>query len=196
MEDESAGRTYEEPATTRGGGGGRLFLWVAVAVLLAFGVGFGWQWWEARQVRDELATVTEERDQLQRRLELQRLGNTLGSAVLQSSYGNYEPARQAASEFFSGLQGIVLGGGGDGRLRPILDQRDQVITALSRSESRSRDLLSAIYVDFQRATGGSTVGVEGTSATGEPGEGIEGGAAGDTATPGSPVGPPVGDPHR
>lgn len=184
----------DAPPPRKSGGGAKKFFWFLVAVLLAFGAGFGWQWWEAQEIRTELEQVEARADSLELRLTLQELGNTLATAVMQATYGNYEPARRAASDFFTGLQqeaaNLPAGGGRD--IRAVLAERDATITALSRGEPQSRDVLANLFIRYRRATGISAPALQtdpaaaDTASATPPGERMET----DTTGGGRPAGSP------
>lgn len=108
--------------------GSRGLLWVVLAVAIAFLAGFGWQFYEASTVRGELSVVEQE-------LALERLRVHLGQAAMSAQSGDFERARQQMSTFFSQLQ--QTSDAVDPEIQGIADDflsmRDQVITALSRS---------------------------------------------------------------
>lgn len=195
MSDVYDGTSSERdaPPSRRSGGGAKKFFWFLVAILLAFGAGFGWQWWEAQEVRAELEETEARADSLQLRLTFQELGNTLATAVMQATYGNYEPARQAASDFFTNLQRQTASTPlGQGRgIQAVLAERDATITALSRGEPQSRDLLANLFIQYRRATGISAPALQAGPGAEEPGtEEPPGGMETDTTGRGGPVGPP------
>src|SRR5919206_418475 len=74
----------------------RLVLYAAV-LLVAFLLGLVPMWMTARE-------RARERDTAQAALRISTLQNTLASAAIDSRQGRYEPARQAASEFFTNLR--------------------------------------------------------------------------------------------
>lgn len=178
------------PPEERRGGGAKRFFWFLVAVLLAFGAGFGWQWWKAEEVRAELQETQARADSLELRLTFQELGNTLATAVMQATYGNYEPGRQAASEFFTGLQQRAPSApAGQGRgLQAVLAERDATITALSRSDPESRDLLANLFIQYRRATGISASALQTTPARETDDQEPPAGESTDTTGGGGPVG--------
>jgi hypothetical protein len=125
------------------------------ALLGAFLLGLVPMWMTARERGRQL-------DEARRSLTLSRMQNQLSAAALGARRGDYEPARQSASEFFSGVrveadkgnesalsQGQRLG------IMPLLDQRDDIITLLARSDPASADRLSEIYVVYQKVMGQS-----------------------------------------
>lgn len=80
----------------------RVLLYAAV-LLVVFLLGFVPMWITARsRARD--------RDAAQASLRISSLQNTLGNAAIDARRGEYEPARQAASEFFTELQAEIDSG--------------------------------------------------------------------------------------
>lgn len=102
-----------------------------------------------------------ERDAAQRDLRLCRLENSLLSAAVDSRRGEYERARQAASSFFTSLREQVDGASPDlttvhrDSLRPLMNQRDELITLLARSDPAAADRLTELYMSFRKAMGGT-----------------------------------------
>ena len=126
----------------------------AALVVVAFSAGFAWQWTEARQARQE-------RDELATRLVFEELENELASAVIQTANDSHEGARELMSRFFTGLQSELDRAPAEARtaLAQILSRRDAVITALSRADPSSEALVTRIYMRYQVATGGPSVGI-------------------------------------
>lgn len=124
----------------------------AVVLVAAILVGLVPMWLVARQRGAE-------RDQAQRNLRLCRLEKDLASAVINARRGEYERARLAASSFFTSLLEQVdqIGRPSDlteaqtNGLRPLLNQRDDVITLLARSDPAAADRLTEIYMSLQTA---------------------------------------------
>ena len=83
--------------------------------------------------------------------------NSLASAAIDARRGDYETARQAASDFFTSLRAETSKGVDsalsqaqiDG-LQPLLTQRDEIITLLARGDTTSADLLSDLYVSYRK----------------------------------------------
>lgn len=99
-----------------------------------------------------------QRDTARKELRLSTLQNTLSSAVIDSGRGDYEPARQTASDFFTALRtelekdaGSDLSAKQRDLLRPLLGQRDEIITLLARSDPAAGARLSDLYVEFRQA---------------------------------------------
>jgi hypothetical protein len=85
--------------------------------------------------------------------------NMIASAAVDAQRGEYEPARQAASDFFTALREQVDVTGPDpalteaqrGALRPLLTQRDDLITLLARSDPAAAPRLFDAYAAFRKA---------------------------------------------
>lgn len=99
-----------------------------------------------------------QRDAAQHELRLSRLENSLSEATIDARRAQYEPARQTASDFFTELRAQVekeadadLTATQRESVRPLLAQRDEVITLLARSDPAAADRLSDIYVKFRGA---------------------------------------------
>lgn len=145
--------TSEEVLNKRADGSARRRLIIYAIVLLAvFLVGLVPMWMIAR------GRATE-RDSAQHQLRLCRLENNLSSAALNARRGEYETARQASSEFFTSLREQVdlesepsdLTSEQRNSLRPMLNQRDDLITLLARSDPASADRLAEMYMLFRKA---------------------------------------------
>ncbi len=103
-----------------------------------------------------------ERDTAQAALRISALQNTLANAVIDARRGEYEPARQAASEFFTSLRTEVERGRDSvfnqtqqNNLRSMLALRDETITLLARSDPASADRLVDLYNTYRQAAGGT-----------------------------------------
>jgi hypothetical protein len=77
-------------------GSGKWPLIALIAAVVGFLIGFGWQFLRARALAGEL-------DLARREATYNGLENTLAAATIEAMRGAYEPARQQASNFFSGL---------------------------------------------------------------------------------------------
>jgi hypothetical protein len=99
-----------------------------------------------------------ERDTAQAALRMSNLQIAIGNAIVDARTGNYEPARQGMSEFFTNL-GTEVGRERDSifnsaqqtKLRTLLAERDATITALARSDPYSPDRLTKLYNQFREA---------------------------------------------
>ena len=100
----------------------------------------------------------EEREAAQHEVRLKQMETQLAAAVINADRGEYEPARQTASDFFTSLRSQIERGAKSDlsslqrdRLKPLLSQRDDVITLLARSDPAAVNRLSDIYVAYQKA---------------------------------------------
>jgi hypothetical protein len=99
--------------------------------------------------------AAEQRDAAQREVRLGQLQNTLSSAVVDAQRGEFETARQTSSDFYMNLRRQMDRGGespftADQRemLKPIVSQRDEIITLLARSDPAAADRLFALYSSY------------------------------------------------
>lgn len=100
----------------------------------------------------------EEREAAQHEVRLKQMETQLASAVINADRGEYEPARQTASDFFTSLRSQIDRGAKSDlsslqrdRLKLLLSQRDDVVTLLARSDPAAVNRLSDIYVAYQKA---------------------------------------------
>ncbi len=108
-------------------------------------------WLKARETASQ-------RDVAQRELRLTRTENALASAVIDARRGEYEMARQTASDFFTSVRERVDGAPGTNALNhsqleslnKLLTERDQIITLLARSDPAAADRLSDMYVSYRQ----------------------------------------------
>jgi hypothetical protein len=129
---------------------------IGVYALIALGVfllGFLPMWITARARADE-------RDEARRQLRLSRTENRLASAALDARRGEYEQARNEASEFFTSLRAEIdrtqdraLTADQVERARAAFATRDEVITLLARSDPASAERLADLYVAYRNALG-------------------------------------------
>lgn len=105
----------------------------------------------------EMGKALEQRDAAQREARLGRLENKLGTAVMEVQRGQYEPARQTMNDFYTNLRGQIEAGSNSvfvpaqrEELLPILNERNEVITLLARSDPSAADRLLAIYSSYRR----------------------------------------------
>ena len=129
-----------------------VYLCVAAAVFLA---GFVPMWLKARSGERQLASA-------QRELSLLALEHRLASAALEARRGEYEPARRQASDFFTELRAqtdasedSALDRTQRDALAPLLDERDETITLLARSDPAAADRLSDIYALLRQRLSGT-----------------------------------------
>ena len=125
----------------------------AVLLLVVFLLGFGPMWLKSRECSHKLSAA-------ERQLNLATIQNALASAAIDARRGDYELARQAASNFFTSLR-TETDRGDDSALsqaqregvHPLFARRDDFITLLARSDSGSADRLSDLYVSYRKIMG-------------------------------------------
>jgi hypothetical protein len=127
----------------------------AGVLLVVFLLGLIPMWLTARESASQLT-------QVRRELKLLQIQNTVASAAIDARRAEYDPARQAASEFFVTLRAEMDLGNDSAltqaqrdRVTQLFTQRDQIITLLARSDPVSADLLSELYVSYRRAIKGA-----------------------------------------
>lgn len=130
----------------------RIVIYGAV-LLVAFLLGLVPMWLKARQYAGSLA-------ESDRQLFLVRMQHNLASAAIDARRGEYEPARQAASQFFTSVRAEIDEGDASDMTQaqrqgvtPLLAGRDELITMLARSDPASADRLSELYVNYRAALG-------------------------------------------
>jgi hypothetical protein len=121
---------------------------VGAIALVAFLLGFVPMWMSARNYESE-------RDAVQKTLRPSVLQNTLATAAIDARRGEFEQARQQASDFFTDLRNEVdreqTGAFNDEQIKaaqPILAERDDTITQLARGDAASADRLTDLYFAF------------------------------------------------
>jgi hypothetical protein len=107
-------------------------------------------------------SAIEQRDAAQREVRLAQLENTLAAAMVDVQRGEYEPARQITSDFYTNLRTQLDAGSASvftpaqrEKLKPLLGARDDVITLLARSDPAAADRLFAIYSSYNKLTSNS-----------------------------------------
>ena len=153
--------TEQNDAAGRGGGSSiwqnrqvRRFIIYAAVLSVVFLLGLVPMWLSARE-------RARERDAAQHALRISTLQNALASAAIDARQGRYEPARQAASDFFTNL-GTEIDRGPESAfdetqrnsLRSMFAVRDDTITLLARSDPASSDRLVELYNTYRQATAG------------------------------------------
>jgi hypothetical protein len=122
-------------------------------LLVVFLLGFVPMWVKARGCASSLAAA-------EQRLSLAQMQNTLSAAVIDARRGDYEPARQAASQFFTSLraeadrEGSTLTKAQRDGVQPLFAGRDEIITLLARSDPAAADRLSDLYVSYRKLMNG------------------------------------------
>jgi len=127
----------------------RNFIIYVVLLVLAFLLGLVPMWWLNSQCSSSLSDA-------ERQSSLVKMENSLASAAIDARRGDYETARQAASDFFTSLRtefnrGVdsALSPAEIAGLQPLLTRRDEIITLLARGDATSADLLSDLYASYR-----------------------------------------------
>ena len=126
----------------------------AAVLLIVFLLGFIPMWLKAGARASSLAEA-------EHQLSLARMQNNIASAVIDARGGDYEPARQAASQFFTSLGAETESGNASALTQaqregaqPLLTRRDEIITLLARSDPAAADRLSDLYVSYRQIMNG------------------------------------------
>jgi hypothetical protein len=122
----------------------------AALMLIAFLAGFVPTWLKARESNNKLVAA-------ERTLGVARMQNSLAAAALDARRGDYEPARQATSQFYTSLRADI-DKGDHSALTPaqrsaaqeLFAGRDEIITLLARSDPAVADRLSDVYASFRK----------------------------------------------
>ena len=121
---------------------------IAAVVIAAFLIGFVPMWLTAR---DNAA----DRDAALTRLRRSEISTLISSAVVDARRGEYETARQEISTFFTritaeedkGDNGFMTAEQRNG-IKPLLANRDTLITLLAQRDPASADRLTDLYVAY------------------------------------------------
>jgi len=106
------------------------------------------------------SNAIEQRDVAQRAVRLSQLQNSLAAATVNVQRGEYETARQTTSDFYTNLRhqldnsGSVFTASEREKLRPLLTERDEIITLLARSDPAAADRLFSIYSTYLKLNNG------------------------------------------
>jgi len=127
----------------------RRFVTNTALLIVAFMLGFVPMWILFRDSSSRLSAAMHE-------LNLARAQSALTSAVVDVQRGDYEPAREAISTFFSSLRAETDSGAASilspaqrEAVQPLFDRRDEIITMLARSDPASLAQLSDLYVSYR-----------------------------------------------
>lgn len=104
-------------------------------------------------------SATSQLDASRRELQLSRMQNMLASSAIDAQRGEYEPARQEASDFYTALREQLDKNGDDAaltsqqrdNLQPLLKERDEMITLLARSDPAAAPRLLDAHASFRKA---------------------------------------------
>ncbi|HEX6045385.1 MAG TPA: hypothetical protein VFZ22_12920 [Pyrinomonadaceae bacterium] len=143
-----------EPKPSRSSSMVQRILIYAGVLLVVFLLGLVPMWLKARAANNRFA-------ESERHLTLARIQNDLASAVIDARRAEYEPARQATSQFFTTVQAEVAKGDASSYTRAQADQlrqlfagRDEIITLLARSDPASADRLTDLFVGYRKIMNG------------------------------------------
>jgi hypothetical protein len=98
-----------------------------------------------------------ERNALDQQLQRSNVELQLASAAVMARHGDYGAARDAASQFFTGVRTWVDAGGNmltpaqRSHLESVLAERDALITLLARSDPAGAERTTVMYVDYRGA---------------------------------------------
>lgn len=105
----------------------------------------------------KVTRAIEQRDAAQRGVRLSQLQDTLAAAVIEVQRGQYEPARQLTSDFYTELRrqldsdsSSLFTPAQHQSLRLLLAERDELITFLARSDPASSGRLSNVYFTYSK----------------------------------------------
>ncbi|HVF56351.1 MAG TPA: hypothetical protein VM934_09385 [Pyrinomonadaceae bacterium] len=125
----------------------------ALVLLVGLLIGFVPTWLRARDTSARLVAS-------ERQLTLAGMQNNLSSAAIDARRGDYEPARQAASQFFTTLRAEADKGEASALTQaqklgvpPLFTPRDEIITLLARSDPAAAERLTDLYVAYRKLMG-------------------------------------------
>ena len=145
--DLRAERSIEVKAKKEEGAFWKLAGVFAAAILAAFLMGLVPMWLSKGE-------AARQRDAAQANLRLSQLQNRLAAAAINARRGEYEPARIAASDFYTDLRNetdraeSALSSEQIKAVKPILEQRDEVITLLARYDQAASERLTDLYLSY------------------------------------------------
>ena len=136
----------ETPARPRRQGLVSVSIWTLLTIAaVAFLLGFVPMWWTAHTRANDLEDLAGRHSELQ-------LESTLARAAILARQGEYEAAREAASQFFTAVNREVITNdtaASSNALRDTLADRDEIITMLARSDPAAADRLAGLYMSFR-----------------------------------------------
>ena len=132
----------------------RRYIIYAAVLLVVFLLGLVPMWLKARTAASSLAET-------EHQLALSKMQNDLASAVIDARRGDYEPARQAVSRFFTSARAEMDKADSSNyteaqrnSLQPLFAGRDELITLLARSDPASADRLSDLFLAYRKIMNG------------------------------------------
>ncbi len=127
----------------------------AILVPVFFLLGFVPMWLKSTDASRNLAETEHQLSVAQGQVSLAAIRTALDSTVIEAQQGNYEFARQKASDFFSALRAETDRGEASAfsptqreALQPLLAQQDAIITLLARGSSASVGQLTNFYDSY------------------------------------------------
>ena len=118
-------------------------------ILVGFVLGVVPMWVKSRECSSALSDSAHQ-------LNLARIQNALASASIDARRAAYEPARQAASKFFTSLgtetdkaSGSALSQAQKDGVKPLFVRRDEIITLLARNDPVAVDRLCDLYMSYR-----------------------------------------------
>jgi uncharacterized protein with PIN domain len=131
----------------------RLLIYAGV-LLVIFLLGFVPMWLRARAASSSLVET-------EHQLIIVRMQSSLASAAIDARRGDYEPARQAVSQFFTSLRAEMDKGDTSNYtqaqrqgMQSLFTGRDELITLLARSDPASADRLADLFVAYRKIMSG------------------------------------------
>ena len=129
--------------------------WKRIALYATLSIGFFLLGFVPTSLKTSRAI--EQRDAAQRGVRLAQLQNTLAAAVIDVQRGQYEPARQLISDFYTNLRRQVDGDNGSlftpaqhEGVRYLLAERDELISLLARSDPAAADRVFNVYSNYNK----------------------------------------------
>ena len=130
---------------TKSSSGMQRYIIYAGVLLVVFLLGLIPMWLKARTAASSLAEA-------EHQLVLCKMQSDLASAVIDARRGDYEPARQAVSRFFTTLSADSSNYTEAQRnaMQQLFAGRDELITLLARNDPASADRLSDLFVAYRK----------------------------------------------
>jgi hypothetical protein len=132
----------------------RRYIIYAAVLVIVFLLGLIPMWLKARTANKSLTEA-------EHQLVLYKIHNDLASAVIDARRGDYEPARQALSRFFTSLSADTDKGDSSSyttvqrdSIQTLFARRDELITLLARNDPASADRLSDLFVAYRKIVNG------------------------------------------
>lgn len=123
----------------------------AIALLVAFLLGLLPMWWQYSSTNQTLEAT-------QKQLQKAQIKDYMMTAIVEARNGEYEVARQNASEFFTSLNAEIEKGDKGfltaeqrEKLKTLFTNRDNMITLLAQRDPASADRLTDMYAVYKQA---------------------------------------------